>query len=272
VNDGTNVVIIGDGFIALETAACIASKPGKSVTLISKYKQPFHMLGDAVGEFFGKLHVKKGIKFIYDAKVQRFEGKDVVTNVVLDTVTLPADVVLVAIGAIPNTGFTASDKKITRSASGGIVVDQYLRNSSGVLAAGDICEYPYHLTGQHVRIEHWHTALAQGRHAAKTMLGKLTPYHTIPFFWSAQYGAGLRVAGHLGPADQIILDTKVEDGKILAYFVTKGQVTAIAAYAENTPIAALALYGDGKFPTPSEVVGVDIVQLLQSKSIPIPVV
>ena len=55
-----------------------------------------------------------------------------------------------------------------------------------VYAAGDIATYTDWRTGEEMRIEHWRTALQQGRIAARNMIGKKEKNKCVPFFWTAQ--------------------------------------------------------------------------------------
>lgn len=105
---------------------------------------------------------------------------------------LPADVVVVGIGARPEATL-ARRAGLTLGATGGVLCDRTLRaEHPSVWAAGDVCEFDSVRHGRHVRIEHDRVAAAQGRHAARSMLGEPHPFDTYPYFWTS-IGEDLRI-------------------------------------------------------------------------------
>jgi NADPH-dependent 2,4-dienoyl-CoA reductase/sulfur reductase-like enzyme len=140
------------------------------------------------------------------------DGKKVGGVILKDGQTIDAQVVVVGAGAIPNTEYL-KDSGITLDRDLGITVTDKLQipNVDDVYAIGDLARYPYHLTGDTVRIEHWNVAQNHGRLVGKNIAlletgsKTLASFETIPYFWTAQYGKSIRYAGSgYGYTDVII--------------------------------------------------------------------
>lgn len=138
----------------------------------------------------------------------RATGTGRVCGVTFDGETIPADLVVVGAGIIPSTGYLDEAEGVQLNPrGGGVIVDEHLRACEDVYAAGDIAAFPYWAAdGEITRVEHWDVAIQQGRIAARNMLGKGEPFRTVPFFWTQQYGAKIRVryAGHAREWDEQI--------------------------------------------------------------------
>lgn len=104
---------------------------------------------------------------------------------------MEADLLVVGAGVRPATEFL-KDSGIEMDKMGGVVCDPFLNTSDkDIYAAGDIASYPYWPTGGRCRTEHWIAALDMGTYAAFNMLGKMSPYSSIPFFWTRHYNKSL---------------------------------------------------------------------------------
>src|ERR1041385_495284 len=113
-----------------------------------------------------------------------------------------------------------------------------MRAAEGVYAAGDIAWFPSHLAGESQRIEHWRTAMQQGRVAAHNMAGKETSYNGVPFFWTRQFDLGLLYIGHASSWDEIIYHGDVSAREFLAFYVRDNRVTAVAEMMGEKGVAA----------------------------------
>ncbi|KAJ3327139.1 hypothetical protein HDU76_012323 [Blyttiomyces sp. JEL0837] len=161
---------------------------------------------------------------------------------------LPADVVIIGAGVVPKTDYLKGSG-ITLDRDQGITVDAHMQvpNVDGVFAIGDVARYPYHLTGESVRIEHWNVAQNQGRLAAENiaLLAEGKPatkrFETVPFFWTAQYGKAIRYSGHAESFDDIVLQGSLEVDSIsfVAFYGRKGKVLAVASVNKD-PLASYA--------------------------------
>jgi NADPH-dependent 2,4-dienoyl-CoA reductase/sulfur reductase-like enzyme len=98
----------------------------------------------------------------------------------------------------------------------------------GNFAAGDIASFVDPRTGEPTRIEHWRTALQQGRAAAKNMLDRKKRYNAVPFFWTTQFDVTLNYVGHATGWDRIEYQGDVEKKDFLALYIKDEKVTAVA--------------------------------------------
>jgi len=266
--EGKNVVIVGTSFIGMEAAACIVKKV-KSVVAIGMEKVPFErVLGFKIGSALQKLHEKNGVQFRLERVVKEFKGENgKVTAVVLDNGdTLEADVCIVGAGIVPSTKYIkAGTLNIARDNS--IVVNNRLKAFDGVYAIGDVARYPYWITGESVRVEHYGMAQAHAKTAALNILGKDLEIRNVPFFWTTMYGKSVRYAGHALSYDYLVIDGNVEELNFIGYFVKGDLVVAVVGVNKDSAVAAAAeLYNAGRMPSASRVKegGLDLVKLAGS--------
>ena len=99
---------------------------------------------------------------------------------------------------------------------------------NGVFAAGDIASFIDPRTAERTRIEHWRTALQQGRVAAKNMLGKHERYTAVPFFWTTQFDVTLNYVRHAAGWDKLDFDGDVNKRDFLATYHKAGKIVAVA--------------------------------------------
>src|SRR5262249_10926996 len=132
---------------------------------------------------------------------------------------------------------------------GGIIVDSHLCAADSLYAAGDVARFSDARTKESSRIEHWRTALQQGRVAARNMAGRATVYGAVPFFWTAQFDATLRYVGHAAKWDEIIFDGEKD---FLAFYVKDDQVRAVAGMNRDRDMALIeGLMLRNNLPAPS---------------------
>ena len=233
---GRRAVVIGASFIGMEVASSLTTR-GCEVTVVAPDAVPFEkILGPEIGKLFQDIHVEKGVKFRLAASVIDFAGIQKVTAVVLENgERLEADLVVVGVGVKPATRFLQG---VTLHKDGGVIVDEYMRAADGVYAAGDIAYFPHPLTGERQRIEHWRTAMQQGRIAARNMAGKKVAYDSMPFFWTRQFDAGLLYVGHALSWDEIIYQGDLPARDFLAFYIKEGRVLAVAGMNRDREMAA----------------------------------
>jgi 3-phenylpropionate/trans-cinnamate dioxygenase ferredoxin reductase component len=223
---GRRVVIVGAGWIGLEVAAA-ARHHGNAVTVLEPQPTPLHVaLGSEMGSVFARLHRDHGVDLFTDTTVREFRGTaGRVTAVATDRhAGLPADIVVVGIGAVPNVELAAAAGLEVHD---GVVADHALRTSApDVLAAGDVASAFHPLYGRYVRVEHWANALNQGPAAARSMLGQDVTYDRVPYFYTDQYDLGMEYSGLAGPADTLVRRGDPGGGAFIAFWVADGRVTA----------------------------------------------
>ena len=239
---GRQVVIVGAGWIGLEVAAA-AHSSGNAVTVLEPQPTPLHaVLGPRMGEVFARLHRRHGVDLLTGTVVREIRGAGGrVTAVVTDRdVGLPADLVVVGIGAVPDTSLAAS---AGLEVDNGVVTDHALRTSApDVFAAGDVAASFSPLYGRHLRVEHWANALHGGPAAARSMLGQDVTHDRVPYFFTDQYELGMEYSGLGGPGDTVICRGDPEDGGFIAFWTSDGRVTAamnVDVWDVTAPLQAL---------------------------------
>jgi NADPH-dependent 2,4-dienoyl-CoA reductase/sulfur reductase-like enzyme len=208
---GRRIAIVGAGFVGCEVAAT-ARKAGAEVTLIDVAPQPMLPLGPELGARCAQLHRDHGVDLRLGAAVA---GVDAAGVDLEGGERVAADVVLVALGAVPNTEWLAGSG-LELDARGGIVCDATLTSVSDpdVLAAGDVVSWPHPLAGGDVvRVEHWTVAAEHGGVAGRNAVAapaERTAHVAPPYFWSDQYDIKIQAVGF--PARAARLEVVEEDG------------------------------------------------------------
>ena len=233
--DVKRAVVIGASFIGMEAAFSMRER-GISVTVVAPDKVPFEKtLGTEIGELFQHVHEKHGVKFRLGEHVKGFGGDASVNSILLESGDrIETDLVLVGVGVHPATGFL---KGLNLHKDGGIIADKHLCVGDDIYAAGDITHFPDARTGESVRIEHWRTALQQGRTAAHNMAGKPKAFTAVPFFWTTQFDATLNYVGHAKGWDEIIFQGDVQKQDFLAFYVKDYKVLAVAGMNRDRDLA-----------------------------------
>jgi len=222
------VCIIGAGWIGLETAVA-ARAAGAEVAVLEMAELPLvKVLGREIAEIYASLHREHGVDLCLGVKVAEITGADGrVTGVRLaDDTLIGADVVVVGIGIVPNTGLAEAAELVVDD---GIVVDQNLRTADpDIFAAGDVANAYYAFYDRHIRLEHWSAALNQGPVAAANMMGRPTAYEKVPYFFSDQYDMGMEYSGYVpgGSYDEVVLRGDVAKREFLAFWMGGGRVLA----------------------------------------------
>lgn len=249
---GKCAVVIGASFIGMEVASSLTVR-GCEVTVVAPDDVPFQkILGAKIGKLFQDVHEGNGVKFKLGAAVAGFTGTKVVTAVILkNSERLDADLVVVGVGVKPATHFLEG---LTLHQDGGVIVDEHMCAADRIYAAGDIAYFPNPRTGERQRIEHWRTAMQQGRIAAHNMAGKDVSYDGVPFFWTRQFDVGLLYVGHAKQWDEIIYQGDVSARDFLAFYMKENRVLAVAGMNRDREMAVLEeLMREGRLVTPDEV-------------------
>ena len=224
---GRRIVIIGGGWIGLEVAAA-ARTAGSEVTVVESLDLPLlRVLGPEVATVFAELHRRHGVDLRLGATIGAFEAAESGQAYVrlVDGSVLTADLVVVGVGVEPNQA-TADTAGLAND--NGILVNERLRASDPhVFAAGDVANHLHLTLGRRIRVEHWDTAIHQGRIAARNMLGGDEAYTRLPYFFTDQYDLGMEYVGSVGPDgyDDVVLrgDPAVQ---LAAFWLRNGLIVA----------------------------------------------
>jgi NADPH-dependent 2,4-dienoyl-CoA reductase/sulfur reductase-like enzyme len=203
---GRRLVVIGGGFIGLEVASS-GRKRGLEVTVVERQGALLdRVLPPAIAARVAALHAAHGVSVRLGAPVARIHGGAVKTVALADGSELPADVVVIGVGIIPNTELAES---AGAASSDGLVVDEYCRTTlENVYAAGDVTNHYNPILERRVRLESWQNAQNQAIAAARNIAAAARseaarPYAEVPWFWSDQLGANIQMAGVNEPGMEI---------------------------------------------------------------------
>ena len=223
---GKRLVVIGAGWIGMEVAAT-ARGFGNEVAILERDAVPLAAaLGREMGEVFRGLHLEHGVDLRTSVGVDRIVGDDRAEGVVVDGETLPADLVLVGVGASPNTVLA---EEAGLDILNGVLTDEALRTSAAdVYAAGDVANAYHPVLQQHLRSEHWANAMNAGKVVAKSMLGKSASFDDIPYFYTDQYDLGMELSGYapLMTDAEIVVRGDLDARKFIAFWTDDGRIVA----------------------------------------------
>ncbi|MGW2620390.1 NAD(P)/FAD-dependent oxidoreductase [Streptomyces sp. NPDC001500] len=201
-----DVVVVGAGWIGAEFATA-AREAGCEVTVVEAAERPLAgALPAEVAAPMAAWYADSGIALRTRARVERVEPGAVVLD---DGSRLPADAVVVGIGARPATAWLAGSG-IELGAQREIVADAGLRTSlPDVYAVGDCASFPSGRYGERLLVHHWDNALQGPRTVAANIVGQATDepaavYDPVPYFWSEQFGRFVQYAGHHAHADAAV--------------------------------------------------------------------
>ncbi len=233
VGAGKKAVIVGGGYIGLETAA-VLRKLGMEVTVLEMMERVLQRVtAPEVSEFYDRIHSEEGVKILCGVGVTAFAGAESIEKVVCnDGSEHPADLVVVGVGIVPNVELAT---EAGLEVSNGIVVDQFARTSDAdIVAAGDCTFHHNALYEREIRLESVQNATDQARVAAQTLCGKENAYEALPWFWSDQYDLKLQIAGLSQGYDEVIIRGDRQSSRSFAAFYLKDGVV-ISVDAVNKP-------------------------------------
>jgi 3-phenylpropionate/trans-cinnamate dioxygenase ferredoxin reductase subunit len=245
------VVIVGAGWIGLEAAAA-ARTAGASVTIVAPQASAlYQQLGPELGAKFTELHRSHGVEFRFGESAAELRAAGPGSGQVGSVVTtsgaeLPADVVVAAIGIVPNDGLA---KSAGLEVDNGVVTDAALRTSApDIFAAGDVASSYHPLLGRHLRMDHWSNALNGGKAVAISMLGRPLEYDRVPYFFSDQYDLGMECAGLPSPGayDQVVYRGDSDTLEFIAFWLKEGRLIAgmnVNVWDVNDDLQALVRAG-----------------------------
>jgi len=235
------VLVVGGGFIGLEAAAAATAK-GKDVTVVEATGRLIgRVVAPVVSHFFYAAHERRGTRIILGAGVERLTGAadGAVAGAQLATGEfVPADLVVVGIGAVPRTELA---EQLGLACGGGIIVDEFARTSDpAIVAAGDCAVTPHPAAGGDlVRLESVGHAIDHAKCAAATIAGVPAPYEAVPWFWSDQGTLKLQIAGLSAGFDQTVVRGDPATEKFSVLYYRSGQLLAV--HAVNVPRDYLAV-------------------------------
>lgn len=213
---GAKLVVIGGGYVGLETGA-MAKKLGLAVSVVEAAPRILaRVAGEETAAEIAALHARNGVQILTGTGLAGFEGNTQVTGVRLsDGRVLPADLVLLAVGAIPNVELAAA---AGIALDNGIATDAATRtNLPDIYAAGDCASFQSARYGRRLRLESVQNAIDSAKAAASALLGGTPVYDPVPWFWSDQFDLKLQIAGLSTGATRVEREVSEGKGAIRAY-------------------------------------------------------
>ncbi|MFT3921128.1 MAG: FAD-dependent oxidoreductase [Myxococcales bacterium] len=250
LSEARSAVVIGGGFVGLETAAVLRGL-GVGVCLLEMQDRIMpRVVSPLLSEFYRNVHSQRGVEVVTGAGVTRIERRNAGGLAVhcADGREFTGDIVVVGIGVVPNQELAAA---AGLTCDDGIVVDEFARTSDPhIVAAGDCTYHPNPLLERSLRLESVHNAVAQATTAALTVCGKPSAYAQFPWFWSDQYEYKLQMVGLSHGYDQEVVRGNLETGKFSLFYFRQGRLLAVdSVNAANEHITCKRLLAAGRSPT-----------------------
>jgi 3-phenylpropionate/trans-cinnamate dioxygenase ferredoxin reductase subunit len=212
--------------------ASVASSAGAQVTLVSDLQAPLSdVLGADLGALLLDVHRRRGVRVLAGTRVSEvLAAGGRVTGVRLaDGSVLDADVVLIAIGSLPNVEWLAGSGI---AVGDGVLCDRSCQAAPGVWAAGDVASWMHGTLGTRLRLEHRTNAAEQGIAVAENILSgeRPRPFVPVPYIWSDQYDPKLQIYGTPSGADSfVIAEGSLEARRLVAFYGRGGVVSGAVA-------------------------------------------
>jgi 3-phenylpropionate/trans-cinnamate dioxygenase ferredoxin reductase component len=228
LDDVATVAIIGGGYIGLEAAA-VLRKFGKKVVLLEAQDRVLaRVAGEQLSHFYEAEHRAHGVDVRTGVNVEALTGEDGhVTGVKLsDGEIIAAQMVIVGIGIIPATAALLS---AGAACGNGVDVDEFCRTSlPDIFAIGDCAAHVNSFAGGEImRVESVQNANDMASAVVKTIIGELTPYHAVPWFWSNQYDLKLQTVGLSTGFDNAVVRGDIAARSFSVIYLKHGKVIAL---------------------------------------------
>ena len=237
LTEGAKIVVIGGGFIGLETAAS-ARQLGCDVTVLEGAPR---ILGRSVPEVvattMARLHTDHGVTIRCDVRIEAFEtAEGRVTGVrMADGEIVPADAVVIGIGIAPN---IALAEAAGIPCDNGILVDAFgATKVDGVYASGDCANGFNPRYREQIRLESYQNADMQARTVARSIVGAPQAYEPVPWLWSDQYDWTMQTAGLPSRGDTVITRGSYEEGGLLVFTLEGDTVIGAIGLGEPKAVA-----------------------------------
>lgn len=250
-SSASHVVVIGAGFVGLEVAATLASS-SRSVTVVELAPRALgRAVSEPVADALVAAAIGRGIRFRFGTGTKAFTGaQGRLTGVTFnDGTTEPADLAVVAIGAVAHDGWLAEAGLATGR---GVAVDRRLSSADPAVAAiGDAALLDSRHASGPVRIESVQNAVDQGRHVALRIVDRAGDYEALPWFWSDQGPHKLQIAGLAAPDDRVVIRASDKPGLTIGRFRAERLVAVETIDRAADHMLARRLIGAGTAVTPA---------------------
>ena len=234
---GKRVVVVGSGFIGLETAANSLFRHAQ-VTIVEPLDRPWpSMLLPTLSRYLSSQYERRGATLRYQHGVTGFTAGDdgrlagveitpVDDSAATETETIACDLAIVGVGIVLNSEL-AQQAGLEVDPRQGIVVDDHLRTSTpDIYAAGDLAAYPDLVLGR-MHFEHWDNAIATGQTAGANMTGGDEVYRHVPYFFSDQFDLAINMLGYPSSTAHVVVRGALARDQFSAYFIDDGKMRGV---------------------------------------------
>jgi NADPH-dependent 2,4-dienoyl-CoA reductase/sulfur reductase-like enzyme len=232
---GDRVVVVGGGFIGAEIAST-ARQSGYDITLVEALEQPLQrVLGAEIGAVLAAMHVERGVTLHTGAAVTEVTGSERVEGLLLaDGRRIECDHVVVSVGVHPGTGWLAGSGLDLRDGVRCDGVGRAAGSGGLVYAVGDVASWHHERYGQHLRVEHWTSAVEMAPVVARDLMGitgAAAAQPELPYFWSDQCGTKIQLIGRVKADDQVhVVVGSIASGRFVALYRTGDRVSAALSF------------------------------------------
>jgi 3-phenylpropionate/trans-cinnamate dioxygenase ferredoxin reductase subunit len=257
--EGKRVVVVGSGFIGLETAASAVSK-GAQVTIVEPMARAWpNLVSPQLSDYFQGQFSRRGATLRYgysaNAFVARADGRLAAVSITPvsggQAEEIPCDLAIVGIGIQLNTELAAS-AGLEVDTRHGIVVDERLETRvAGIFAAGDVAAYPDPIGGR-MHFEHWDNAIASGEAAAANMAGGDEPYRHVPYFFSDQFDLSINMLGYPSGEATTIVRGDMSKNTFTAFYVQNDILRAALMVNDDAQMDFISELIAASTPTPKD--------------------
>ena len=233
---GSEVVIVGGGFIGLETAASAVARDCK----VHVVEMANSLLGRALpaeaAAVVAGIHEDAGVQFHMGCYVSSFHGEGRLDSAMLsDGSVIAADLAVVGIGILPADRLA---KEAGLGVDDGIVTDSCCRTSiPDIYAIGDCARSRNDRYHEHIRLESWQNAEQQAEVVADHITGTEKPLQSVPWFWTDQYDYNIQMAGFTHLAETTAIRGDLDQGQVLFFGITAESLVSAVAIGQGTKAA-----------------------------------
>ena len=224
---GRRLVVVGGGYIGLEIAST-ARGLGLEVCVVEAADRILgRVTAPEMSAYYARAHRARGVDVRLATGIVSFEGDGTVSGVRCAGATIPADVVVIGIGIVPDETLAAS---AGIPCDDGIVVDERCATAAdNVYAVGDCTRHPNPILGRRLRLESVQNALEQARTAATNIAGTPAKYEQVPWFWSDQFDLKLQMVGMSQGYDSIVQRGSMDADDFAMFYLKDGVLIAVDA-------------------------------------------
>ena len=223
---GTEVAVIGGGFIGLEIAGSAVKRGAKVTVLEAAERLMGRSVAPEVSDWFARMHRARGVDLRLGVSVAAIEGNGAATGIRLgDGSVVPATVVVIGIGILPNIEIAEAAGLAVEN---GIVVDDRGRTSHpDIWAAGDVANQPSAFAGRRLRLESYQNAQDQAAAVARNLCGADEAYEDSLWVWSDQHDVNLQMTGAPESWDSLLWRGDPDEGRFTVFYMAGGRIVAV---------------------------------------------